>query len=55
VDPHFGSRDDLKTLVKIAHQQGIYVVLDIILNHTVNIFKMSCDFFSNCFADIANT
>jgi len=43
VDPHFGSRDDLKTLVKIAHQQGIYVVLDIILNHTGNIFSYDAD------------
>lgn len=43
VDPHFGSRDDLKTLVKVAHQQGIYVVLDIILNHTGNIFSYDAD------------
>ena len=43
VDPHFGSRDDLKTLVKIAHQQGIYIVLDIILNHTGNIFSYDAD------------
>jgi glycosidase len=43
VDPHFGSRDDLKTLIKIAHQQGIYVVLDIILNHTGNIFSYDAD------------
>jgi len=39
VDPHFGSRDDLKTLVKTAHQHGIYVILDIILNHSGNVFS----------------
>lgn len=43
VDPHFGSRHDLKTLVKVAHQQGIYIVLDIILNHTGNIFSYDAD------------
>jgi glycosidase len=43
VDPHFGTREDLRTLVKIAHQQGIYVVLDIILNHTGNIFSYDAD------------
>jgi glycosidase len=33
VDPDFGSHDDLKTLAKVAHQQGVYVVLDTIINH----------------------
>src|SRR3990172_3856490 len=33
VDPHFGSRADLKRLVHTAHKHGIYVILDIILNH----------------------
>lgn len=38
VDPHFGSRDDLRELVAAAHQRGIRVVLDIILNHAGNVF-----------------
>ena len=38
VEPHFGSREDLKEVVKIAHDNGIYVILDIILNHTGNVF-----------------
>src|SRR5688572_4997641 len=33
VDRHFGTREDLKALVETAHQHGIYVILDIILNH----------------------
>jgi glycosidase len=39
VEPHFGSREDLKDVVKIAHDNGIYVILDIILNHTGNVFS----------------
>ena len=34
VDPRFGTVEDLKTLVRKAHEHGIYVILDIILNHT---------------------
>jgi glycosidase len=39
VDPHFGSRDDLRALVKTAHANGIYVILDIILNHAGDVFS----------------
>lgn len=39
VDPHFGTREDLREMVKTAHENGIYVILDIILNHTGDIFK----------------
>jgi glycosidase len=39
VDPHLGSKQDLKELVNKAHKQGIYVILDIILNHTGNVFE----------------
>jgi glycosidase len=38
VDPHFGTREDLRDLVDAAHQQGIYCILDIILNHAANVF-----------------
>ncbi|MCX7748095.1 MAG: alpha-amylase family glycosyl hydrolase [Clostridia bacterium] len=43
VDPHFGTREDLKEMVKIAHENGIYVVMDIILNHTGDIFQYKAD------------
>ena len=33
-NPEFGSMDDLKTLVKTAHQLGIKVILDWVANHT---------------------
>lgn len=38
VDPRFGTREDLRQLVDAAHGQGIYVILDIILNHSGNVF-----------------
>jgi glycosidase len=38
VDPHFGTRQDLRDLIDAAHQQGMYVLLDVIYNHTGNNF-----------------
>src|SRR5262249_7726554 len=38
VDPHFGTPEDLRDLVDAAHEQGIYCILDIILNHAANVF-----------------
>lgn len=43
VEPHFGSGEDLKELVRVAHENGIYVILDIILNHTGNVFSYAGD------------
>jgi glycosidase len=43
VDPHFGSRQDLRDMVRTAHQNGIYVILDIILNHSGNVFEYAAD------------
>src|SRR5581483_5766014 len=34
VDPHFGSRQDLVTLVATAHQKGMRVLFDIVFNHS---------------------
>ncbi|MDI6103514.1 pullulanase-type alpha-1,6-glucosidase [Actinoplanes sp. NEAU-A12] len=39
VDPHFGTNADLKRLVKLAHQRGMKVYLDIIVNHTADVIK----------------
>ncbi|MGH7516523.1 MAG: alpha-amylase family glycosyl hydrolase [Gemmatimonadales bacterium] len=36
VDPRFGTRQDLRDLVDAAHGRGMYVVLDVIYNHTGN-------------------
>ena len=43
VDPHFGTREDLRDLVAAAHAMGICVILDIILNHTGNVFGYESD------------
>jgi len=41
VDPRFGTRRELRSLVDAAHAAGIYVILDIIYNHTGNNFYYS--------------
>ncbi|MBC7923755.1 MAG: alpha-amylase [Ferruginibacter sp.] len=38
VNPAFGTDQAFKDLVKIAHDNGIFVILDIILNHVGNVF-----------------
>lgn len=43
VDPHFGTAEDLQELVRTAHAHGIYVILDIILNHTGDVFSYAPD------------
>lgn len=34
VDPRFGTKQDLQELVRQAHKKDMYVILDIIINHT---------------------
>ncbi len=34
VNPEFGSPDDLKRLVRAAHDRGLKVILDVVLNHS---------------------
>jgi glycosidase len=43
VDPHFGTREEFREFVRAAHEQGIYVVLDIIAHHTGNVFAYTAD------------
>ena len=43
VDPHFGTRADLVQMVETAHRAGIYVILDIILNHVGDVFGYNPD------------
>ena len=35
--------DELRSLVDTAHALGLYVILDIVLNHTGNVFAYVCD------------
>ena len=43
VDPNFGDGRALRNMVETAHAHGIYVILDIILNHTGNVFTYSVE------------
>lgn len=43
VDEQFGTGNDLKSLVAIAHRFGLYVILDIILNHVGDVFAYDPD------------
>ncbi len=36
IDPRFGTRQELRDLIDEAHRRGMYVVLDIIFNHSGN-------------------
>ncbi|MGH2544502.1 MAG: alpha-amylase family glycosyl hydrolase, partial [Ardenticatenaceae bacterium] len=36
IDPRFGTRQDLRDLVDAAHDRGLYVLLDVIYNHSGN-------------------
>jgi glycosidase len=38
VDHRFGTKEDLQELVRAAHEVNIYVILDVILNHSGNTF-----------------
>jgi glycosidase len=39
VDPHFGTREELKRFVDAAHARGMKVYLDIITNHSADVIK----------------
>ncbi len=38
VDPRFGTLADLQTLTQAAHQRGMYVILDVVLNHAGDVW-----------------
>ena len=39
VDPNFGTREDLRRVVATAHAMNIRVILDVILNHSGDVFR----------------
>ena len=43
IDPHFGTREEFRDFVRAAHEQGIYVILDIIAHHCGNVFSYDAD------------
>ncbi len=44
VDPRFGTKEDLRELVRQAHARGMYVILDVIINHTGDNWAYPADF-----------
>jgi alpha-amylase len=57
INSHFGSEDDLKSLVSAAHAKGIWVMVDVVANHVgpvgndfsqITPFSDSSDYHSNC-------
>ena len=38
IDPRFGTEQDLQDLVDEAHARGLYVILDIVINHAGDVF-----------------
>ena len=38
VEPHFGTDEDLRALVAEAHDAGLLVILDVVLNHAGDVF-----------------
>jgi glycosidase len=39
IEPRFGTETELRALVDEAHARGMYVILDIVLNHAGNLFN----------------
>jgi len=39
IDPHFGTNEDLRSLIDAAHARGIKVFFDIITNHTADVIR----------------
>jgi len=37
VDPHFGTKQDLRALVEAVHGRGMKLYLDIVVNHTADV------------------
>lgn len=41
IDPHLGTNDDMKRLIRAAHAKGMKVFFDIITNHTADVIDYS--------------
>lgn len=44
IDPRFSTLQDLQNLVEEAHQRGMYIILDIVINHTGDNWAYPGDF-----------
>lgn len=51
IDPSYGTLDDFKELISEAHERGIKVIIDLVVNHTSDShpwFKSACDYIRSC-------
>jgi glycosidase len=39
IDPHFGTTEDFREMVKQAHRRGMYVLMDIVVNHAGDVWS----------------
>lgn len=44
IDPRFGTLADLRELTRQAHDRGMYVILDVVINHTGDVWAYPGDF-----------
>lgn len=44
VNEHFGTSDELKTLIETAHSKDIWIMLDVVANHSTYYVNSSTDF-----------
>ena len=54
INPEYGSLSDFKTLLAKAHELGIKIIMDLVVNHTSDQhdwFKQSCERLDNEFSD----
>ncbi|MDW8246677.1 MAG: alpha-amylase family glycosyl hydrolase [Sandaracinaceae bacterium] len=38
IEPHFGSEEDLRRLVKSVHARGMHILIDVVVNHAGRVF-----------------
>ncbi|AIU31700.1 alpha-amylase family glycosyl hydrolase [Corynebacterium ramonii] len=41
IDPHLGTNQDMKDLIKAAHEKGMKVYFDIVTNHTADLIQLA--------------
>ena len=55
VDPHFGTKEDVKELVSKVHERNMIIVADFVANHchiSCKLFDECMDFPNRCIVDI---
>jgi len=53
IDPHLGTEEDFKNFVSAAHEMGLKIIVDIVVNHTADIIQSSTGF--NDYVELTTT